>query len=310
MRFVLVAGSLLLSLFFLIFRVHARAAAKARSRLENHTGSDAGGEAGAAVRVVGHAVAFVERTGYMRRLRELAEASGIHLHWRSIELAFIIAAILIPALAAALSGSLLTAPPVFLAVILVPFPVLDAARRKRFRKTADECEQMAADISVYLRCGVPAADALALCARGAGRTHEVAFDRFTAEVAVGTPADEALLTLARTLENADLELVALALGTSRQTGADVRIIMESIGEAVRERAAIRRELDSQTIQGRLSGRIVAALPFLFLLLSMAVSRGTLQTLLGSVPGIVMLVAASILDLIGFFWIRKILDIKT
>ena len=86
--------------------------------------------------------------------------------------------------------------------------------------------------------------------------------------------------------------------------------MEAVGDALRERAAIRRELNSQTIQGRLSGRIVAGLPFMFLGLTALMSKETLSALFGTMPGLVMFTVASVLDLLGFFWIRRILDIET
>jgi tight adherence protein B len=86
--------------------------------------------------------------------------------------------------------------------------------------------------------------------------------------------------------------------------------MEAVGEALRERVAIRRELHTQTIQSRLSGHIVAALPLVFLGLSAMISRGTLSVLFGTVPGLLMLTAAVVLDTLGFLWIRRILDIKT
>ena len=86
--------------------------------------------------------------------------------------------------------------------------------------------------------------------------------------------------------------------------------MGAVGDAARERAAIRRELETQTVQGRMSGRIVAGLPLIFLALSCLVARGTLAALLGTVPGLAMLVVAVALNALGFLWIRKILDIKT
>jgi Flp pilus assembly protein TadB len=59
----------------------------------------------------------------------------------------------------------------------------------------------------------------------------------------------------------------------------------------------------------LSGRVVAALPLIFLALSALVSKSTLGVLIGSTPGLIILVVALCLNAAGFLWIRKILDIE-
>jgi tight adherence protein B len=185
-----------------------------------------------------------------------------------------------------------------------------ALRRRSGHRTREQCERLASDLALYLRCGIPVEDSLALCARDLGPPLTDLLTRFQAEVSLGADSGPALLDLVGALDNQDLELIARAAVTSRETGADIREIMGNIGDAVRERAAIRRELYTQTVQGRMSGRIVAGLPLIFLGLSAVVSRGTLSVLLGTVPGLVMLFAAAVMDLLGFLWIRRILDIKT
>jgi tight adherence protein B len=185
-----------------------------------------------------------------------------------------------------------------------------AERGRGERAAREQCDRLASDLALHLRCGIPVDEAVALCARDLGPPLSEALHRYLGEVALGANAGDALIELVRSLDSQDLELIALAAVTSRETGSDIRSVMGSVGEAVRERAAIRRELLTQTVQGRMSGRIVAGLPFIFLALSALVSRGTISVLLGTVPGVIMLSAAATLDVLGFLWIRKILDIKS
>ena len=134
-------------------------------------------------------------------------------------------------------------------------------------------------------------------------------ERFQSDVALGSDVGASLLELVADFDNRDLELIAQALVTSRDTGSEISGIMDTIGEAVRERASIRRELATQTVQGRMSGRVVAALPLIFLALSVLVSRNTLRTLVGTTPWLIILVVGVGMNVAGFLLIRKILDIN-
>ncbi len=173
-----------------------------------------------------------------------------------------------------------------------------------------QCDLLVASLTTYMQCGVPFEEALSLCVQDLLPPVREHLLRFSSQLELGADVPHALAELVRALDSRDFELVAMAAVTSRETGSDIRSVMRALGEAARERAAIRRELDTQTIQGRLSGRIVAGLPLIFLSLSCAVSRGTLSVLFGSPAGILMLAAAGVLNLFGFLWIRKILDVET
>jgi tight adherence protein B len=215
----------------------------------------------------------------------------------------------LPALATALCGTIIAAPPAALLALALPRVALLLVRRRTALRIREQTDTLASDLAVYLRCGIPIEDAIDLCGRDIGPPLKNALDRFKAEVDLGISPGASLLTLASSLENPDLDLIAKAAATSREMGSDIRKIMGNIGETVRERAAVRRELETQTVQGRMSARVVAALPFLFLLMSALISRATIKVLIGTVPGLVMLAVATALDIVGFTWLRRIMDLK-
>ncbi|MBU1671865.1 MAG: type II secretion system F family protein [Actinobacteria bacterium] len=292
-----------LALFFLSMRAAARRRSAAGRRL-----AGAQKETGAAP---GRSDSLARRLGAGGRgaqLREALEASGLPVTWNAFCALWGLALLAVPAAAFMLTGSVVAIPLSASAVLAVPGPVLKALRRLAGKKASDRCDRLAADLALYLRCGIPVEAALSLCAEGAGPVlPELA--RARSEVDLGVRADAALLEMATDLDSPDLGLIARAAMTSRETGADVRGVMDAVGEAVRDRASIRRELAGQTVQGRMSGRIVAALPFLFLGMSALLSRDTARVLFGTTPGLIMLCVGGALDAAGFLWMRRILDIK-
>jgi tight adherence protein B len=310
MRWLAVVIFIALSVYFLLRRSSARAGLRARNRLRRHFGMPAQEkERGSARRFLSRGE-WLDRTRYLRGLRELFERAAIKISWVHFKLVWILSLLAIPALAHAVSGSPFMIPPAALAAYFLPIPFLRLFCRRADRKAAEKCDQFAADLALYLRCGIPLEEATGLIAQDYGPPLAASLAQFQKEANASSRPGEALQDLAKSLGNSDLDLISQAVIASRETGSDVRGVMEAVGDALRERAAIRRELDTQTIQSRLSGRIVAALPLVFLGLSALVSRGTLQTLFGTAPGLIMLAAALVLDLLGFLWIRRILDIET
>jgi tight adherence protein B len=311
MRWYALAVFWCLAVYFMVNRARAGSRAAARRHLEKHLGS--GDDSGAAGRLARFVVRLNERidsTRYAGRLREALERSGFDITWETFKLLWLGAVTMLPLLSYALSGNWLSIPPAVLFALALPRPVLFTLRRRGEQKNIAQCDRLACDLALYLSCGIPIEQSLALCAFDLSRPLSDSLRQFSAQTAMGTDSGSALLNLIESLGNADLDLIARAAVASRETGADISEIMGTIGEAVRERAVIRRDLQTQTVQARLSGRIVAGLPFLFLGLAALVSKSTLSVLLGTVPGLIMLAVAAVMNVIGFLWMRKILDINT
>jgi tight adherence protein B len=64
-----------------------------------------------------------------------------------------------------------------------------------------------------------------------------------------------------------------------------------------------------TVEGRLSGLILGALPFLVALVMLIVSPGYLKPLFHETVGLVMVAAAGALMLVGFVWIRRLVRVE-
>ncbi len=299
-----------LAIAFFWISARGRSAGKAKSNIRRHL--DATGDVGAGSPVpglFGRLCARFESTRRAVELRARLEASGLEIRWVVLRRFWAASILLVPPAAALSTGSLLSMPPALAAVIFLPGLALGALARRRERAGAAECDRLAADLALFLRSGIPIDDALSLCAEDAGPLIAGAVSRYEAEVSLGACADEALEDLVGALDNPNVRLIAQAVITSHETGSDVGNIMEAIGEAVRERAAIKRELASLTVQGRLSGRIVAALPLVFLGISALASHSTVSILIGTFPGLLMLGAAAVMNTVGFIWIRKIMDVR-
>jgi tight adherence protein B len=135
------------------------------------------------------------------------------------------------------------------------------------------------------------------------------FGSLLQDLRVGVNVDEALVGLATRTGTEEFDMMVTAVLVQRQSGGNLAEILETIAHTIRERMRIRREVQTLTAQERMSSYVVGALPIVaFSFLSFA-NPGYLDLLFGSTQGRIMLGASIVLELIGFFIIRRIIDIK-
>ena len=87
------------------------------------------------------------------------------------------------------------------------------------------------------------------------------------ELNYGITMEEALKILRTRMPSVDLELMIHAVLIQRQIGGNLSIILEIIVNTIRERKKLERQVKTLTAQGRLSGRIIGALPIILGLVS-------------------------------------------
>lgn len=298
-----------LAIYFLWMSMSARAAGAARANIARHLATEGTDGNRSESSSPSRLIERIESTRPARNLRHVLDTTGLPVTWWMLLRCWLASIVVLPVSCALITGSPAAFPAGLVLAVSLPGIGLKWIARSRERKAASESDGLAADLALFLRTGMRVEEALVMCAADAGPRVAGAASRFQAEVALGGDVDAAFKDLVENLDNRDLNLIAQAMATSHETGSDIARIMDTIGETVRERAAIRRELGTQTLQGRMSGRVVAALPLIFLGISALMNRSTIAVLLGTVPGFIMLAAACLMNFAGFLWIRKILDIS-
>ncbi|MBN1289431.1 MAG: type II secretion system F family protein [Actinobacteria bacterium] len=298
------------SVLLLWYRGVIRARKSARKYVDKHLGRYGDDEGGSVFsRPFGRISRAAGSSRALARLRSSLVNSGIRMDWDTVVALWLWLLVASPALTVAVLGNVVFAVPAFAAVFFLPPTALSAVKRVHEKNLIEQLERLTGDLALYIQCGIPVDKAVELLANDFHQPVKEHLDRLKKEFDIGTMPDKALMELATLVEDSELVLVAQTVRTSRETGADVSRVMESIGITIRERAAMKRELRTQTIQGKMSGQMVAALPLLFLALIAMVSRNALLTLMTTVPGLIMLGTALTLDIIGFKWINRMLDIK-
>lgn len=124
----------------------------------------------------------------------------------------------------------------------------------------------------------------------------------------GLPIDDALLSLADQIDLVDVRIFTTAVLVQREVGGNLAEILDKISQTIRSRFSIRRQLRVYTAQGRISGYILAALPLVVAAILFMINREYMMVLVEHPLGRGAVATAMVAQVIGYLWIRRIVDI--
>lgn len=125
----------------------------------------------------------------------------------------------------------------------------------------------------------------------------------------GLPLDEALYGLIDRMDIPDVHIFTTAVLIQREVGGNLAEVLDTLAETIRDRFTIRRQIRVHTAQGRLTGYVLVALPIVMVFLVTALNREYLAILWEEPIGRLLVAVAAILQVVGFFVIRRIVHIE-
>lgn len=196
------------------------------------------------------------------------------------------------------------------AVIFFPAPRLYLRHLKtaRMRKFNEQLEDALLSMSSSLKAGFSINQAIEVVADENRKPISFEFRLLMQEIRLGVPLDEALRKMTERLDSPDFELVSTAIITARQTGGELTLILERLASVIRERTRITQRLNALTAQGKLQAYLIGAMPFLLMFAMAYIAPDMMSNFFGNIVGVLIIIGAIILVVIGFFVIRKITTI--
>lgn len=199
--------------------------------------------------------------------------------------------------------------PVFgLTGIFVPRAVLKHLQAARVRKFENQMADALALVASSLRSGYSFLRAIQVVGQEMPDPIAEECRRVVAESNLGAPVEQALGRVVDRVPSYDLELVVTAVYIQIQVGGNLAQILDTISATIRERVRNQREIAALTAEGKLSGIVCVAMPPVMALFLMLVNPGYLKPLFTEPLGILMLVGAAVLQLLGIIWTRALVKI--
>lgn len=180
------------------------------------------------------------------------------------------------------------------------------ARAKRQQAFADQLPDVLRLVTTALRSGFGLTQALDTVAEEAEEPARSEFAHVLVEARLGRDLSDAMRALSDRIGSRDLEWVVAAIDINRETGGNLSEVLGSVGETIRERQRMARQVATLTAEGRFSAKILTALPLLVALWQWRANREQFE-LLTHGGGLVALIIAGCLLIIGTFWTYRIVN---
>ena len=195
------------------------------------------------------------------------------------------------------------------AVGAAPYVYLYILREVRFKQFGDLLPEAVDLMSRGLRAGHSIQAVLEMVGDEIADPVGIEFRALHKEQSLGLPLRDAMMGLVDRVPVDDMRFLATAILLQKESGGNLVQILDKTAAVIRERARLRGQLRIYTAQGRITGWILGAAPFIIFGLINLVNHDYEKSLFSDPFGLKMVYVGLGLMVIGVLAIRKIIDIK-
>jgi tight adherence protein B len=197
--------------------------------------------------------------------------------------------------------------PLGLAAGWLPIAFVRIKARRRVAKFEEQFPEAIELIARALRAGHAMTTGLALVAEElpdpVGAEFRLVYDRQN----FGMSMPDALRLFAERVPLLDARFFVTAVLTQRESGGNLAEILDNLGDVIRQRFRVRRQIRVVTAHARLTGWVLTMIPVAIALVTVVLAPDHILTLVRDPLGVQMAAAAFALWLVGYLVIRKLVD---
>ncbi len=197
------------------------------------------------------------------------------------------------------------------AAVVAPLPYLYLrwARNARMLKFEEQFPESIDLVARALRAGHALPTGLGMVADEMPAPVGVEFRKLFDEQNFGLTLADAMRNFAARIPLLDARFFVTAVLTQRESGGNLAEVLDNLAAVIRERFRVKRQVRVISAHGRITGWVLVGLPPCAALATFILSPMHIQTLLGDPLGVRMIITAAVMQVVGAFAIRKIVDIE-
>jgi Flp pilus assembly protein TadB len=207
------------------------------------------------------------------------------------------------------SGSVVVAAGAAFLILLLPRLIMRWLQKRRLDRLHAQLPDALMMLASGLRSGANLQQAMEGLSRDLSPPISQELSLVVREQRLGAAFEDAIDHLAERIPSPDVQLVASALRISREVGGSLADTVARLGETIRKRLMMEQKIKSLTAQGRLQGIVMTALPALIILALLQIEPQAMGALFSTTQGWAVLAVAILCEILGYFWIRKIVSIE-
>ena len=133
--------------------------------------------------------------------------------------------------------------------------------------------------------------------------------RIVNETRIGRDLGESLIDVADRTKNEDFSWIAQAIEIHREVGGDLAEVIDHVGETIRDRNQIRRQVKALSAEGRMSAIVLLSLPVVLFISLQFINPVYAKTFSSTVPGYIMMAVSAVMLSLGAFWLSRLIKPK-
>ncbi len=192
--------------------------------------------------------------------------------------------------------------------VMLPAVLIQWMVKRRLAKLEEQLVGAIQTLASGVRAGLNLVQGMQMVARDAPVPIKQEFGHLVQEYEYGIPLDEAMENSAARIGSSDFRLLFTALRTHRERGGNLGETLDRIALSIREIQRLDNKVRTETAQGRATARWLGALPCVVLGMLFLISRDSVTLMFTDTLGKAMLGGVVLLNLIGYLWIRKVMQI--
>ena len=220
----------------------------------------------------------------------------------------LMAIVIIPALVWIISGIFFVALAVMVIVAVLPFQIYGSMRRRRYKAFEKILPDALTMVSGSLLAGASLNMAIESLVKEQPAPLNQEFLLFMREQRVGVDFDTSMRNMERRLPIQDFQMLAAALRISREVGGNLAETLDKLADTLRRKATMEGKIDALTGQGVMQGYVMSALPLLLGTMLYFLEPEAMGLLFTTPKGWAVLTIVFVMEVLGFFFIRKVTTI--
>lgn len=189
-----------------------------------------------------------------------------------------------------------------------PFVVLSQMRKHRLKKFEEQLPEAIDMIVNAMRAGFSFQAALKFVGDEVTAPLGDEFTRVYDEQRLGADVRVALLGMQERVETLDVKMFVTSLLIQRETGGNLSEVLGGLASLIRDRVALRGQVDTLTAEPKFSGRVLAMMPVVGFFALSWLNPGMMTPMLHTSTGRMLLIYAVSSVVVGYFVLMKIADI--
>jgi len=191
----------------------------------------------------------------------------------------------------------------------LPYSYANYKRAKRFEKFEELFPEAIDTLARAVRAGHAFTTALELIASEIAEPVASEFRKLYEEQKFGLPVRDALMNLTERMPLVDVKFFVTAVMLQRETGGNLAEILDNLSYVIRERFKIMRQVRVHTAQGRMTMMLLMGLPPIIVVTMHVMNPTFVQPLFDDPIGHMLIVVGITLQTVGYFVIRRIIQIQ-